>query len=96
MNDRHEHAEFSEHAAKNRRIWEASAGWAGVLRQYSIGVVWGSFLKRCPFLALSVQQAAAKRQQRAAQSESRKSFDFRWKAFADRFARRSRDLNFEP
>jgi hypothetical protein len=29
------------------------------IRQYSIGVVWGSFLKRCPFLALSVQQAAA-------------------------------------
>jgi hypothetical protein len=23
----HEHAEFSEHAAKNHRIWEANAGW---------------------------------------------------------------------
>jgi hypothetical protein len=62
MNDMHEHAEFSEHAAKNRRIWEANAGWAGVLRQYAIGVVWGSFLKRCPFLPLrcNKQRTAAK------------------------------------
>jgi hypothetical protein len=73
----HERAKFSEHAAKNRRIWEANAGWAGVLRQYSIGVVWGSFLRRCPFLALSVQQTAANRSKTAPQSEGRTSFDFR-------------------